>query len=77
VADGCAVSPSCFQCPLEDCLWESPITRRTILWDQNALEVFKQYKQLGTAKAAAATAKALTVSERRIYRALKRQRPAA
>jgi hypothetical protein len=73
VPDGCAVSPSCFTCPLEDCLWESPITRHTYLWDQTALALFEQYKGLGTAKAVAAVADGLKVSERRVYRALKRR----
>ena len=77
IEDGCNVSRSCFTCPLEDCLWETPATRRTYLWDENALAIFEQYKQLGTAKAVAAVAEGLKVSERRVYWMLKRQRRAA
>ena len=72
IADGCNISPSCFLCPLPDCAWETPTARRAYLWDQNALALFEQYKHLGTAKAVAAVADGLKVSERRIYRALKR-----
>jgi DNA-directed RNA polymerase subunit M/transcription elongation factor TFIIS len=73
VADGCAVSSSCSSCPLEDCLFERPHTRRTLLWDQDALEVFAQHQHLGTTRAVAATAQKLAVSERRVYWALKRR----
>jgi hypothetical protein len=73
IEDGCDVSQSCFTCPLPDCLWETPTTRRAYLWDQTALALFEQYKYLGTAKAAAAAAKELTVTVRTIYRALKRR----
>jgi hypothetical protein len=73
ITDGCNISPSCFLCPLEDCAWETPNTRRAYLWDQTTLALFEQYKYLGTAKAVAATAKDMQVAERTIYRALKRR----
>jgi hypothetical protein len=72
VPDGCAISPSCLTCPLEDCLYESRTNPSTYLWDQTALALFEQYKGRGTAKAVAAVEDGLKVSERRIYRALKR-----
>jgi hypothetical protein len=77
VADGCNVSPSCFTCPLPDCKWEAPRARAAIIWDQQALALFSQHKELGTARAVVITARELGVSERRIYRMLQRQRPAA
>jgi hypothetical protein len=73
IEDGCNVSQSCFTCPLPDCLWETPTTRRAYLWDQTALALFEQYKYLGTAKAVAAVADGLKVSKRTVYRALKRR----
>jgi DNA-directed RNA polymerase subunit M/transcription elongation factor TFIIS len=73
VPDGCAISPSCLTCPLEDCLYESRTNPSTYLWDRTALALFEQYKGLGTAKAVAAVAEGLKVPERRIYRALKRR----
>jgi hypothetical protein len=74
--NGSNVSPSCFECPLPDCLYEKPITRRTLLWDQTALALFAQHQHLGTARAVVVTARELGVSERRVYRMLQRQRSA-
>jgi hypothetical protein len=73
VADGCNISPSCFTCPLQECMWEHPTARKAYLTDQKTLEVFKQYQRLGTAQAAAVTAQALQLSTRGVYRMLKRQ----
>jgi hypothetical protein len=72
ISDGCNISPSCFTCPLPDCLWETPTARRAYLWDQSALALFEQYKYLGTAQAVTAVAEELKVTGRTIYRALKR-----
>jgi DNA-directed RNA polymerase subunit M/transcription elongation factor TFIIS len=72
VEDGCDVAPSCFQCPLPDCLWETPNTRRAYLLDQRALAIYEQLKSLGTAKAVAVVARDLNVTKRTVYRALKR-----
>jgi hypothetical protein len=73
IPDGCNVSPSCFTCPLEDCLWETPTARLAYLWDQSALALFAQHQHLGTAQAVAAVAKTMEVTERTVYRALKRR----
>jgi hypothetical protein len=71
--DGCNISSSCFTCPLMDCAWETPSTRHAYLWDKAATQLFLQYQALGTAKAVSLAAKELKVSERSVYRALKRQ----
>jgi hypothetical protein len=72
--DGCRVSQSCFICPLDDCKYEAPST--TIVWlqDQRVLKVFAEYQHLGTTAAARATAQAINVTERTVFRALKRNR---
>jgi DNA-directed RNA polymerase subunit M/transcription elongation factor TFIIS len=72
IEDGCNIAPSCFQCPLPDCWWETPTARRAYLWDLSALALFEQYKYLGTAKAVAVVAEDLKVGARTVYRALKR-----
>jgi hypothetical protein len=72
VEDGCNVASSCFLCPLPDCLWETPNTRRAYLLDQRALAIYERLKSLGTPKAVAVMARDLNVTERTIYRALKR-----
>jgi hypothetical protein len=77
IDDGCNVSPSCFTCPLEECLWEVPRTRQAYIKDRQTLEVFKQYQHLGTQRAAEITGAQLGLSSRGIYRALQRQRNAA
>jgi hypothetical protein len=75
ILDGCNIASSCFQCPLPDCAWETPHTRATYIWDQNALALFEQHKYLGTAKAVAAVAQDFGVTERTVYRAIKRNAP--
>jgi hypothetical protein len=75
VPDGCNVSPSCFSCPLPECMWEQPITRKAYLRDVKTLEVFKQHQHLGTAQAAQAAAEQMRLTERSVYRMLKRTNP--
>lgn len=77
VEDGCDVSPSCFCCPLPDCLWEVPRVRQAYVKGLKTLEIFEQYKHLGTQRAADITAAKLGMSSRGVYRALQRQRKAA
>lgn len=72
VSDGCNVSPSCFACPLEDCRWEAPSSRRIYQRDLLALELFKRHQHLGVTQAVALAEKKVGVSERSIYRMLKR-----
>jgi hypothetical protein len=72
ISDGCDISPSCFSCPLPECLWDQPKTRHTYLRDQKTLEIFQQYQHLGTAHAAVATAKELGTTDRSVYRMLQR-----
>jgi hypothetical protein len=73
IPDGCNIAPSCFQCPLPDCLWETPTARRAYLWDQSALALFERHKHLGTAKAVAVVAEELQVAGRTVYRMLVRR----
>jgi DNA-directed RNA polymerase subunit M/transcription elongation factor TFIIS len=70
--DGCNISPSCFECPLPDCKWDSPNARYAYLKDLKTLAVFQSYQHLGVAHAALATATQLHTTERSIYRMLKR-----
>ncbi len=72
VADGCNISPSCFTCPLSDCLWEHPTARQAYIKDRQTLAVFNNYRHLGIAEAARAAAQQSQITERSVYRMLKR-----
>jgi ribosomal protein S27AE len=73
-SDGCNVSPTCFQCPLPECQYVAPATRKAWLQDQRVLAVYAEYQHLGTKAAVEATARAIKTTDRSVYRALKRSK---
>ena len=44
VGNGCQVSPSCFQCPLPDCLWEQGTARAAYARDREILAEYQQHQ---------------------------------
>jgi hypothetical protein len=75
-SDGCLVSVSCFSCPLPECAYEAPASVKLWLQDRRVLAVFAKHQHLGTTRAVRATAKALQVTERTVFRALARNKHA-
>jgi hypothetical protein len=75
--DGCEASPSCFECPLPECLIDQPQALCQYLWDRRFQESYQRHRHLGTQKAVAAVALELDVTTRSVYRALARLRQAA
>jgi hypothetical protein len=73
---GCLVSDNCFACPLPECRYEAPTTAKLWLQDHRVLAAFTEYRHLGTTAAVRATAQAINVTERTVFRALSRNRPA-
>jgi DNA-directed RNA polymerase subunit M/transcription elongation factor TFIIS len=71
--DGCNISPTCFACPLPDCLYESPIARKSLLRDQAVLAEVDKHQGLGVAQAVLKTSQLFGLTERSVYRALQRR----
>jgi hypothetical protein len=77
IPDGCNVSPSCFQCPLPDCAYETPTTRATYVRDQHIIEELGRHQYLGAAQAVEITAQVMGVSARTVFRTLARRKKRA
>jgi hypothetical protein len=73
VVDGCNISPSCFDCPLPDCIWESGMTRATYGRDRQVLAEYQKHAHLGVAAATELAAQALGITSRTVYRVRKRE----
>ena len=77
--DGCAVHPTCQDCPITPCIYDRPSAPGAVLsinhWRRRALPVRRMMERLmeegiGKAEAVRIIAEKIRVSERTVYRAM-------
>jgi hypothetical protein len=75
VEDGCAISETCLECPLEQCVHEARINIKAYLRDEKLREAVGQLRQQGcrVVDVIAQIAEEHQVSQRCVYRALERR----